>query len=388
MGHNFKAMQYILRRINIVILTMLAFAPAFLLAQDYELKEVSCRVWDGSLVCGENAIPNLQGRNKSDQNQSLDLPKIKENSHKNSEGNSDKQSKKLEQDNSKDISSTASTGDSIQSPSSNQASANENVEKVKEDLESNKSEQISNSLETKKSLDIIETAETNSNKIKNELVTAKNGVQKLFSHQEPSPTNAKLPSFGQVIQSILLTFIAIIIISFTYKQVYKGDDYKIKFNIFLSVVVLITTMIITTIRFNLNISIGLMGILSVIRFRMKLKDFRDAGFILWGIGTGVAIATDHYYIAFGYIIMVSTFFIIMSKKLQNEHATTLIVRSKNLNQAKFETQLDSLCSEFKNLIVENKGTYTEYIYNIKCKRLNKLKEKIVDKFDVDFIKLV
>lgn len=199
----------------------------------------------------------------------------------------------------------------------------------------------------------------------------------------------ELASIHDLIQSLIMTFILIAIIFFTYKRVYRSDDYKAKFNLCLSVVILITTMIISVIKTNLNISLGLLGILSIVRFRVKLNDFRDVGFILWGIGAGIAIATDHYLIGFTYTVVISLYFIFMNDKLRkSSFVNTLIIRGTNLEEKKIEEVLKKNCSSYKKLALEEKENYTEIIYDIECKKQEKLKEKLTSKVDIKFIKFV
>lgn len=199
----------------------------------------------------------------------------------------------------------------------------------------------------------------------------------------------ELASIHDLIQSLIMTFILIAIIFFTYKRVYRSDDYKAKFNLCLSVIILITTMIISVIKTNLNISLGLLGILSIVRFRVKLNDFRDVGFILWGIGAGIAIATDHYLIGFTYTVVISLYFIFMNDKLRKSSSVnTLIIRGTNLEEKKIEEVLKKNCSSYKKLALEEKENYTEIIYDIECKKQEKLKEKLTSKVDIKFIKFV
>lgn len=189
--------------------------------------------------------------------------------------------------------------------------------------------------------------------------------------------------------SIGTTFLLIIIIFFTYKRVYKGDEYKFKFNVCLAVIVLITTMIITIIKNNLNTSLGLLGIISIIRFRIKLKDFRDVGFILWGIGAGVAIGTENYLIGFLYTFIISIFFIFLNEfREQKNKDFVMVIRGLKIDEEKLEKILKKNCISYQKISFEEKEGYFEYIYNIKTEKYKKLKEKLVEKIELDLIKFI
>lgn len=198
-----------------------------------------------------------------------------------------------------------------------------------------------------------------------------------------------ITSTENIFKSLCITFILISIIFFTYKRVYRSDDYKIKFNICLSIIILVTTMIITLIKNNLNISLGLLGIISIIRFRVKLNDFRDVGFILWGIGSGIAIGTENYLIGFTYTIVIAIYFIFLNTRTYKvDLFQTLIIRSNGLDEKKLEEILGKYCVSYKKIAIEEKQNYLEYIYTIQSKKQVKLKEKIISKLNISFIKFI
>lgn len=201
--------------------------------------------------------------------------------------------------------------------------------------------------------------------------------------------NILTSSTENILESLCITFILISIIFFTYKIVYRSDDYKIKFNICLSIIILVTTMIITLIKNNLNISLGLLGIISIIRFRVKLNDFRDVGFILWGIGSGIAIGTGNYLIGFTYTIVIAIYFIFLNTRTYKvDLFQTLIIRSSCLDEKKLEEILSKYCVSYKKIAIEKKENYLEYIYTIQSKKQVKLKEKITSKLNISFIKFI
>lgn len=189
--------------------------------------------------------------------------------------------------------------------------------------------------------------------------------------------------------SIGTTFILIVIIFFTYKRVYKGDEYKYKFNVCLSVIVLVTTMIITLIKNNLNTSLGLLGIISIIRFRIKLKDFRDVGFILWGVGAGVAIGTGNYLIGFVYTFVIAVFFIFLNEIRDHKKKDyILVVRASKIDEEKLEKILKKQCQSYKKISFEKKEACIECVYNVETEKYMKLREKLVEKLEIDFIKFI
>ena len=90
--------------------------------------------------------------------------------------------------------------------------------------------------------------------------------------------NAQTPKF--IIQSIIMTIVFSAIIYYTYKLSYDTLNYNKKFNITLVMIAFISTVLMDLIQSNLAISLGMLGSLSIVRFRTNIKDYRDIGFIL------------------------------------------------------------------------------------------------------------
>lgn len=106
-------------------------------------------------------------------------------------------------------------------------------------------------------------------------------------------------NFG--IKTILLTMLAGLaigaIIYLTYWITYKGVAYNSKFNISLVVILLISVVIMLMISSNIVISLGMVGALSIVRFRTAVKDSRDTVFIFWAISEGLCVGSQNNMLA-------------------------------------------------------------------------------------------
>lgn len=193
------------------------------------------------------------------------------------------------------------------------------------------------------------------------------------------------------IQSIVVAIILGSLLFFTYKQVFREGGYKIKFNINLLITVFITTMLMTLIRNNVATSVGLLGVISVVRFRVKIKDYRDVSFILWAIGIGISIGTKSYFLGFLYSMVISVTLIVLNKHFINfENVSLMIIRGNKIKEEKLEEILQKNCNEFELSSKEEKDNYTEYIYNLSVKKKDivKLKEKVLEDTESYFVKFI
>ena len=89
-------------------------------------------------------------------------------------------------------------------------------------------------------------------------------------------TNTEALSVTVILMNNVIALIAAFFIMFTYKISYTGPAYSRKFNISIGSITIITAMIMSIISNNIALSLGMVGALSIIRFRTAVKDVRDA----------------------------------------------------------------------------------------------------------------
>lgn len=101
----------------------------------------------------------------------------------------------------------------------------------------------------------------------------------------------------QVVFSLGLALLVGLYIFFIYKKTFGGVMYSRNFNVTLIMVTLVTTLMLMLITTNLTLSLGMVGALSIIRYRTAIKDPVDTGFLFWAVGEGVALGASFYDVA-------------------------------------------------------------------------------------------
>lgn len=120
-------------------------------------------------------------------------------------------------------------------------------------------------------------------------------------------------SFNYILTAMLSAAVCGLVIYLVYRFFYRGIVYSDNFNILLVMVTVVTSFIIMTISSNLVLSLGMVGALSIVRFRSAIKDPLDVGFLFWGIAAGVTCGAGLYFIGLigtgviGIIYILSTF---------------------------------------------------------------------------------
>ena len=117
-------------------------------------------------------------------------------------------------------------------------------------------------------------------------------------------------SWLSVLQTLGASLLVGIFIFFIYKACYRGVMYSHNFNITLALMTMLTSMIILTISSNVVLSLGMVGALSIVRYRTAIKDPMDLMFLFWAVADGIAIGAKCYsvYIA-GTLVIGLAFFI-------------------------------------------------------------------------------
>lgn len=93
----------------------------------------------------------------------------------------------------------------------------------------------------------------------------------------------------RVVFSLVAALIIGLIIYFIYKKTFAGVVYSRSFNLSLIMLTLVSTLVLMMISSNMALSLGMVGALSIVRFRTAVKDPLDTVFLFWAIGEGLAV---------------------------------------------------------------------------------------------------
>ena len=96
-----------------------------------------------------------------------------------------------------------------------------------------------------------------------------------------------------------------LIIAFTYKRCYRGVLYSPNFGVTLIMMTLITTPVVMVIGSNIALSMGMVGALSIVRFRTAVKDPLDTAYMFWALTMGILLGAEQYIIALVVVAAIS-----------------------------------------------------------------------------------
>ena len=170
-----------------------------------------------------------------------------------------------------------------------------------------------------------------------------------------------------VLLVLLVAFLVSLIIYLTYKNTYTGVLYNPRFNVSLIMITMITTMVMVVIGSNISVSLGMVGALSIIRFRTAVKDPRDTAFIFWCVVSGLACGTQNYTIVIVGSVFICLILFLFKKFITKNNKYVLIIKGKSFELKEVEKTLDKKLKDYicKGKYISVNGMET--IYDVKIK---------------------
>ncbi len=153
--------------------------------------------------------------------------------------------------------------------------------------------------------------------------------------------------------ALLLSFCIGLFICYIYKKTYNGVMYSSSFSVSLLALTMITTIVILAVTSNVVLSLGMVGALSIVRFRTAIKEPLDIAFLFWSIAEGIILAAGMIPLAvIGCIVIGITLIVFVNKKTySNPYIVILQCNSHNV-EIKAKEYLEAKASR---CVVKNKS---------------------------------
>jgi len=117
-----------------------------------------------------------------------------------------------------------------------------------------------------------------------------------------------------------------LIIAFVYKRCYRGVLYSPTFAMTLMMLTLITTPVVMCIKSDIALSMGMVGALSIVRFRTAVKDPMDTAYMFWALTMGILLGAELYVHALAVVLGISVILMLMTFiRFRNPNSYLLVV---------------------------------------------------------------
>lgn len=217
--------------------------------------------------------------------------------------------------------------------------------------------------------------------------------KELFSYLQ---SNSGALSVKDIALSFVVAIIVGAIIFISYRFSHTAAVYSRKFNISLMMITLVTTLVMTVIGDNVALSLGMVGALSIVRFRTAIKDSRDTAYIFWCVAAGISCGVQDYMVAgigSGIIFLV----MLVIGNTNNNDRYLVIVRGATSCSEKVRSEINLYFSSKAKFCVENTNKEkTELIYEVSESVMSNaesvngetIREKLFEIVEVDSVNLV
>lgn len=202
-------------------------------------------------------------------------------------------------------------------------------------------------------------------------------------------------SFEQILLILFAGAVSGVVIFISYWITHAGVVYSKKFAVSLVMLTELTTVVMAVIGNNVALSLGMVGALSIVRFRTAIKDSRDTAYIFWAIIAGICCGAGDYLIG---ACGSATIFLLLLLfgRVKNDDRMLLVVRGARSLEKDMEMVVFTSFRKRATLKVKNStGETVELIYEISKKQYLALQEKpesLLERFyslgEIDYVNVV
>lgn len=186
-------------------------------------------------------------------------------------------------------------------------------------------------------------------------------------------TNQAVP----LLVTVVLAFVIGLFVYLIYRLTFSGVIYSKTFNMSLVMLTMVTTMVILIMSNNVKLSLGMVGALSIVRFRTAIKDPIDTVFMFWAIAEGIVLGAGFYLAAIVGAILIGVFMLLLASSKKKASLPYLLILHYEERASK---QIKSMVAQIPYARVKSKTVQREGIELAVELRIRSSETGFVDKF--------
>ncbi len=186
-------------------------------------------------------------------------------------------------------------------------------------------------------------------------------------------TNQVVP----LLVTVVLAFVIGLFVYLIYRLTFSGVIYSKTFNMSLVMLTMVSTMVILIMSNNVKLSLGMVGALSIVRFRTAIKDPIDTVFMFWAIAEGIVLGAGFYLAAIIGAILIGVFMLLLASSKKKASLPYLLILHYEDRASK---QIKSMVAQIPYARVKSKTVQREGIELAVELRVRSSETGFVDKF--------
>lgn len=159
-----------------------------------------------------------------------------------------------------------------------------------------------------------------------------------------------------------------VFIFMVYKKTFKGVMYSSSFSVTLIALTMISTLVILAVTSNVVLSLGMVGALSIVRFRTAIKDPLDIAFLFWSIAVGIVLAAGMIPLAVFGSVAIGVMLIVFVNKKSHDNPYIVVIHCQGTDAEK--KVIESLKGFVQKCVVKSKTVTAEAVelhYEVRLK---------------------
>ena len=201
-------------------------------------------------------------------------------------------------------------------------------------------------------------------------------------------TNSDITTM-EIMITLGITFAISLYIFIVYRLITQNAFYSKNFNISMVAISIVTAGIIMAMQSSLVISLGMVGALSIVRFRTAIKEPMDLLFLFWAIGTGIICGAGLYKIGVVLAVCVTISIVILQLIPERRGTKVLFISSSDI---KIENEVDPFIktdTQYHKIKSRNiMGNEIDIVYELRVKDEQRLIEEISGLANVNRVSLI
>lgn len=150
--------------------------------------------------------------------------------------------------------------------------------------------------------------------------------------------NVTSVSLLDMVLALVLAFGIGLFIFFVYKKTYGGVMYSSSFGVTLIALTMITTLVILAVTSNIVLSLGMVGALSIVRFRTAIKEPMDIAFLFWSIAVGIVLAAGLIPLAVFGSVVIGIILLVFANRKDNSNPYIVVLSCEGSESEKTATE--------------------------------------------------
>ena len=171
--------------------------------------------------------------------------------------------------------------------------------------------------------------------------------------------------------ALVLAFGIGMFIFFVYKKTFSGVMYSANFGVTLVALTMITTLVILAVTSNVVLSLGMVGALSIVRFRTAIKEPLDIAYLFWAIAAGIVLAAGLIPLAVFGSVLIGIILLVFANRKSSDNPYIVVVSCRD-HTAELRVN-DFLTSQVKRTAIKSKTVQkgaVELNYEVRLKDSN------------------